>query len=305
MDGKASYRAALRALDMKAFGSVHGGKKGAELDVTVKLSCHDGELGPYLEVKLTVTAPASMHCPENKYSTYSKLYTGSIDSYKHELISEDKLEDVPAEIRNTRFFDETVLAYKEGKPGVVKLTFNYFKEDSTHEGLFTTQEFRNYIDTETDQCLGNKPHIQSAINYLQQLFSRDGDLTFYVRNEESDFQDEFNRIMDAMDLEHEDGPIINKFYQDGATIAADGSPRTPYLQINHHVPLQKRPAISTNPTFVHRNFTDFATRKGYAAIQSMEYEKQEVQKFNDTNSRMKFVTIAGGGNQKVSWDFLH
>ncbi len=43
---------------------------------------------------------------------------------------------------------------------------------------------------------------------------------------------------------------------------------------------------------------DFSTCNGYALIQAIEYEKQEVQQFNDTLAVMKFLTILGAGYQK-------
>jgi hypothetical protein len=96
-EGNVAYRAALRALDMKALGCVHGDKKEASPDITVKLSCHaKADLGPYLEAKLTVAAPLSMHRPDNKYSSFSKIYSESILEYSIEKINtEEKLQGVP------------------------------------------------------------------------------------------------------------------------------------------------------------------------------------------------------------------
>jgi len=217
-DGKTSYRAALRALDLKAFGCIHGGKKDAQPDVSVKLSCHRGDLGPYLEVKLTVAAPTSMHLPDNKQSTFSTLYTQSLVNCEHDLVTQDNIEEVPKEIRETHRFDETALAYHEGKPGVVKHTITY-KNDSTHEGLFNTLSFKGYIDPETDEPLGDKPH---AFDSLRNVFSQDGDITFYVRNEETGFQSEFDRLREAMEVEHKEGTVIDHFYQSSATTTAGG-----------------------------------------------------------------------------------
>jgi hypothetical protein len=181
---------------------------------------------------------------------------------------------------------------------VVKLTLAYDPDDSTHEGLYNTLQFKNYVDPETDEDLGDKPHIQHAIDSMRNIFAKPGEIVFYLRNEETDFELEFAAMIKEMGGEDENGRIINKFYPPGSTIKKDGTHRVPFLQIGVQVPITDRPPISTLKTFIHRDFTDFATRKGYAAIQSMEYERQEVQKFNDTPASVKFLTIPGGGNQK-------
>jgi hypothetical protein len=54
-----------------------------------------------VDTKLTVTAPSFMDCPENKYSTYSKLYSGAVTNYSHELVTEENIDD--AIIQSTRW----------------------------------------------------------------------------------------------------------------------------------------------------------------------------------------------------------
>lgn len=107
-----------------------------------------------------------MHLPNNKYSTFSKLYTHSLVSYKHDLVTQDNIEEVPKEIHETHRFDETALAYYEEKLGVVKLTITYKKDDSTYEGLFNTLSFKGYIDLKTDKPLRDKPHVQHVFDSL-------------------------------------------------------------------------------------------------------------------------------------------
>ena len=87
------------------------------------------------------------------------------------------------------------------QPGVVKLTVSYECEDSTHEGLFNNLLFKDYIDPQTGEPVGDKPHVQHAVDSLRNLFSKNGDITFYVRDEEDGFQSEIEILYDAMDVE--------------------------------------------------------------------------------------------------------
>lgn len=293
------YRALVETLDGHTIGSVHGGRIDAQPDVSLKISCCHGDLGPYLQTKLTVLAPVSIGCPENKYHAFSKLYCDCIEGYEITQLTADNIQKVPEFVRKARKFDETALAYGlEGKCGVLKLTIAYAVVDSIHEGLFNNLVFTNYIDLQTDEELGQKPRIQHAINILLALYSQNGTINYYIRNEDTDFEKKMASLWDVMDGEATDGPVINKFYPKASVINTTGKARTPYLQIGQHLPFHERPQITTLRTFSHRNFTDFSTRKGYGAIQSMKYEKQEVQEFNDKLAAMKFLTIPGGGNQK-------
>jgi hypothetical protein len=292
-----SYRALIETRDGRTIGKVHGGKE--QSDITFRISCCHGDLGPYLETKLTVNAPVAMHLPNNKYSIYSRIYSGSIETYDVHVLSDADLHDVPKAVRKTNMFDQTLLSHRlDGGKGVVKLVLTYKAADSTHEGLYNNFKFTDYFDPETDESLGKKPHIQNAINNLQILYSTDGVLTLYIRNEETDFVEEMKALWSTMEDELTDGVVIHKFYPTAAVINAEGKARVPYLQIGQQLKIEERPVVSTTATYIHRNFTEFATRKGYAAIQSMEYDKLEVCKFNDTTASMKFLTIPGGGNQK-------
>src|SRR5436190_21636235 len=105
-----SYRAVIEASPGHTIGSVHGGKKYTQPDITRRSTCCHEDLGPYLETKLTVAAPASMDCTENKYSIYSKLYSDLIPTYKVELLNEELLVNVPDAVRKTHLCDSTVLA---------------------------------------------------------------------------------------------------------------------------------------------------------------------------------------------------
>jgi hypothetical protein len=288
----------IETIGGRTIGNVHGGKE-EQPDITFRISCRHGDLGPYLETKLTVNAPVTMHLPNNKYSIYSKIYSSSIETYKAHVLSDTDLQDVPKAVRKTHKFDQTVLAHGlDGGQGVVKLVLTYKVADSTHEGLYNKLAFTDYIDPETDESLGKKPHIQNAINNLRILYGTDGVLTLYIRNEETDFVEEMKALQSAMEDEAMDGVVIHKFYLTAAVINAEGKARVPYLQISQQLKIEEQPVVSTTATYIHHNFTDFATRKGYAAIQSMEYDKLEVHKFNDTTASMKFLTMPGGGNQK-------
>jgi hypothetical protein len=296
-----SYRVLVETRDSKTIGSIHGFKKDRVPDVSLKISCRHGDLGPYLETKLTVLAPASMGSLENKHYAFSKLYSGSFNAAPIvTLLTLDNLEGVPQFVRDTHKFDETALAYglEQGNRGILKLSIDYQVSDSIHEGLMNTLVFANYIDPETDENLGNKPHIQKAINGLRTLYSQTGTIVFYIRNENTDFISEMDTLWSAMLAESRTGRVIHKFYPAGAIINADGLARTPYLQIGQQLPIEERPQVTTNKTYSYRDFTEFSTRIGYATIQSMEYQKQEVQKFNDTPASMKFITIPGGGSKK-------
>src|SRR5436190_1812759 len=214
-----SYRAVIEASPGHTIGSVHGGKKYTQPDITLRITCRHEALGPYLETKLTVAAPASMGCTENKYSIYSKLYSDSIQTYKVELLNEELLVNVPDAVCKTHLFNSTVLAYRTeaGKYSVTQLEIDYQVANSIHEGLF---------------------------------------------------------------------------------INTDNGNRSPYLQIGQQLPLVDHPQITTSKTYSHWDFTDFSTCKGYASIQAMEYEKLEVQRFNDTAASIKFLTVPGGEYQK-------
>ena len=163
-------------------GSVHGGKKYTQPDITLRITCHHEALGPYLETKLTVAAPASMGCAENKYSIYSKLYSDSIQTYKVELLNEELLVSISDVVHKTHLFNSTVLAYgiEAGKYGVTQLEIDYQVANSIHEGLFNNTVFAKYINPETDEDLGDKPHIQQAINTLQWLYSNNGPIKVYI-----------------------------------------------------------------------------------------------------------------------------
>lgn len=165
-NSRTSYQAAFQTSDQKAIGCVYKSKKDAQPDILVKIGCHYGDLRPYFEIKLTVTAPASMHLPNNKYSTFSKLYTHSLKNYKHDLVTQDNIEEVLKKICKTHRFDKTALAYYEEKLGVVKLTITYKTGDSTYKGLFNTLSFKRYIDPKTDKPLKDKPYVQHAFNNL-------------------------------------------------------------------------------------------------------------------------------------------
>src|SRR5204862_4492267 len=102
----------------------------------------------------------------------------------------------------------------------------------------------------------------------------------------------------AMENERQHRQVIKQFYSTSAVINTDNGNRSPYLQIRQQLPLVDRPQITTSKTYSHWDFTDFSTCKGYASIQAMEYEKLEIQRFNDTVASIKFLTVPGGGYQK-------
>src|SRR5436190_336417 len=295
-----SYRAVIEASPGHTIGSVHGGKKYTQPDITLKITCHHEALGPYLETKLTVAAPASMGCAENKYSIYSKLYSDSIQTYKVELLNEELLVSVSDAVRKTHLFDSTVLAYgiEAGKYGVTQLEIDYQVANSIHEGLFNNTVFAKYIDPETDEDLGDKPHIQQAINGLRWLYSHNGPIKVYIREEEKSFASSMTDLWRAMENERQHRQVIKQFYSTSAVINTDNGNQSPYLQIRQQLPLVDHPQITTSKTYSHWDFTDFSTCKGYASIQAMEYKKLEVQRFNDTAALIKFLTIPGGGYQK-------
>ena len=97
-------------------------------------------------------------------------------------------------ICNTHKFDAVTFDLSGGgKQSVLKLTLVFKTKSTTYERLFNTLLFTGYIDKKTKQPQ-KKLWVQRAINNFRTLFSRDREVTFYIRDEEISFCSNFEHL---------------------------------------------------------------------------------------------------------------
>src|SRR5436305_14334629 len=97
------YQALIETRDGRTIGKVYSNKE--QSNITFRISCCHGDLGPYLETKLIVNALVAMYFLDNKYSIYSRIYNSSIETYNAYILSNANLQDIPKAIYKTHMFD--------------------------------------------------------------------------------------------------------------------------------------------------------------------------------------------------------
>ncbi|KFY10920.1 hypothetical protein V491_07410 [Pseudogymnoascus sp. VKM F-3775] len=274
--GLLTYRCVIDTPDNRSIGSL----SGKSSDVNIHAICYyDDELRARLTFNVSVSCPEHMKKNQNQFHLDVNLHNINVKKLNTELIKEGVL--VSDSMRDTPEFKD-VLGYKHG---VIKTTLELTHCGITSSNLFNLLKFENY---EFEQ----KPWINQAMDDLRKVFSTDGILTFYVRNEMADFRVAAEELIYQFNDEDAQGTVIRHFYKE--KYHKSTAPR-PAFSLNELNP-DGLPAVRTKPVNSHIDLLDIVTRQGLGYVQMSDATKAQVDTFNGQIHYVKLLDSPGSGN---------
>ncbi|KFY83506.1 hypothetical protein V498_08023, partial [Pseudogymnoascus sp. VKM F-4517 (FW-2822)] len=276
--GLLSYRCVFVTPDGNCLGSL----TGKSSDVNISATCYSqDEVRASLTFNISIACPEHMKMNQNLFSVKVNLHNINVQNLSTDKIKIEDQQSVPKSVRESPRYDE----FANSQHGVLKAVLDIAPEGITSSGLFNTIKFENYHGEQ-------KPWVNKAMTFLRELFSTDGMLTFYVRNEPAQFGDAVQDLLWKFTEEDTKGTVMQHFYNKKYHKSGVS---TPPFSLNEMNP-NGLPQVTTRPDHSYIEPIDFITRQGMGYVQMSDDNKTKIEKFNDQLHHVKMLDSPGSGN---------
>ncbi|OBT71480.1 hypothetical protein VF21_09249 [Pseudogymnoascus sp. 05NY08] len=273
--GLLSYRCVFETANGRAIGALIGDVS----DINISATCYaDDDLQGHLTFNINFACPEHMKKTDDIFQVDVHLYGVNVN--KIDVSDVEDPSSVSQSVSDTPGFDERA----SSRLGVVKAVLDIAHVGITTTNLFHRLKFENYIGQQ-------KPWINQAMDDIRRIFSTNGILTFYVRNEKTHFSESVNSLLDRFSEDDATGTTIRRFYP--KKFHGPGT-RMPHFSLNELN--ETLPVVKTKPVKSHTNLLDFITRKAMSYVQMSDEVKKQVDKFNGLLHYTKLLDSPGSGN---------